>query len=62
MELAASGTTLVAPKAKGIIDPSTGKPIGSNDAFFGEINNGSPTRAFWSPRPMKPSTGPVPAR
>ena len=31
-------TTLVAPQPKGIIDPSTGKPIGSNAAFFGEIN------------------------
>jgi NADH-quinone oxidoreductase subunit B len=45
MELA-SGTTLVAPKPKGIIDPSTGKPIGSNDAFFGEINNELADKGF----------------
>ena len=30
--------TLVAPKPKGIIDPSTGKPVGANDPFFGAIN------------------------
>ena len=32
------GNTLVAPQPKGIIDPATGKPIGSDDRFFGEIN------------------------
>jgi NADH-quinone oxidoreductase subunit B len=30
--------TLVAPKPKGIIDPSTGKPVGADDPFFGDIN------------------------
>jgi len=30
--------TLVAPAPKGILDPATGKPIGSNDPFFSEIN------------------------
>src|SRR5215467_4002483 len=45
MELT-SGTTLVAPKPKGIIDPSTGKPVGSNDAFFGEINNELADKGF----------------
>ncbi|MBW8789115.1 MAG: NADH-quinone oxidoreductase subunit B, partial [Rhizobium leguminosarum] len=32
-----SNQPLVAQQPTGIIDPSTGKPIGSNDAFFGEI-------------------------
>ena len=45
MELA-SGTTLVAPQPKGILDPATGKPIGSNDAFFGEINNELADKGF----------------
>jgi NADH-quinone oxidoreductase subunit B len=30
--------TLVAPRPKGIIDPSTGKPVGADDPFFGDIN------------------------
>ena len=34
-----SNTTLIAPQPKGILDPSTGQPIGANDAYFGEINN-----------------------
>ena len=41
-----SNTTLVAPQAKGIIDPNTGKPIGSDDAFFGEINNELADKGF----------------
>src|SRR5688572_33361865 len=45
MELTSS-TTLVAPRAKGIVDPSTGKPIGSNDKFFGEINNELADKGF----------------
>ena len=31
-------TTLIAPAPKGILDPATGKPIGADDAFFGELN------------------------
>jgi hypothetical protein len=30
---------LVSPPAKGIIDPSTGKPVGANDKIFGELNS-----------------------
>ena len=41
-----SGNTLVAPKPKGIIDPNTGKPIGNDDAFFGEINNELADKGF----------------
>ncbi|MGO7594127.1 NADH-quinone oxidoreductase subunit B, partial [Rhizobium leguminosarum] len=35
-----------AQQPKGIIDPSTGKPIGSNDQFFGEINNELADKGF----------------
>ena len=38
MGLTDQGSTLVAPKPKGIIDPATGKPVGADDRFFGEIN------------------------
>ncbi|MBB3300851.1 NADH-quinone oxidoreductase subunit B [Rhizobium leguminosarum] len=41
-----SNQPLVAQQPKGIIDPSTGKPIGSNDAFFGEINNELADKGF----------------
>ena len=30
--------TLVAPAPKGILDPATGRPIGSDDAFFVGVN------------------------
>ena len=39
-------TTLIAPQPKGIIDPATGKPIGSDDAYFGEINNELADKGF----------------
>ena len=45
MELTSS-TTLVAPKPKGIVDPATGQPIGSNDKYFGEINNELADKGF----------------
>ncbi|MDO9307302.1 MAG: NADH-quinone oxidoreductase subunit B, partial [Mesorhizobium sp.] len=38
MGLNDSTGTLVAPRPKGIIDPSTGKPVGANDPFFTDIN------------------------
>ena len=40
------GNTLVAPQPKGIIDPATGKPVGSDDRFFGEINNELADKGF----------------
>ena len=46
MGVAEVNTTLVAPQPKGIIDPSTGKPIGSNDPFFGEINDELADKGF----------------
>ena len=39
-------TTLIAPQPKGILDPSTGKPIGSDDAFFGNIDNELADKGF----------------
>ena len=38
MGLTSHSGTLVAEQPRGIIDPSTGKPIGANDPFFSEIN------------------------
>ena len=38
--------TLVAPKPKGIIDPSTGKPVGHDDPFFGAINEELSDKGF----------------
>ena len=38
--------TLVAPKPKGIIDPSTGKPVGADDPFFGAINEELSDKGF----------------
>ena len=43
--LAGSGT-LVAPRPRGIIDPNTGKPIGSDDRFFGELNGELSDKGF----------------
>jgi len=42
----AGNQPLVSQAPKGIIDPSTGKPIGANDAFFGEINNELADKGF----------------
>ena len=38
MGLSDRSETLVSPQPKGIIDPNTGRPVGENDAFFGDIN------------------------
>ena len=46
-----SAGSMVAPARRGVIDPATGKPVGADDAYFGEVNANSPTRAFSSPRP-----------
>jgi NADH-quinone oxidoreductase subunit B len=45
-KMAATSQTLVAPQSKGIIDPNTGKPIGSDDAYFGGINAELADRGF----------------
>jgi len=41
----ASGT-LVAPRPKGILDPRTGQPIGSDDPFFQGLNNELSDKGF----------------
>lgn len=38
--------TLIAPRPQGIIDPNTGKLIGQDDAFFGELNNELSDKGF----------------
>src|SRR6478672_7502158 len=42
----AHSNTLVASRPKGIVDPATGKPVGNNDPFFGEINNELADKGF----------------
>ena len=37
----------VAPAAKGIIDPSTGKPVGAADPYFLEINHELSDKGFF---------------
>ena len=46
MGLTATGGTLIAPRPTGVLDPATGKPIGSNDPFFTEINNELADKGF----------------
>jgi len=41
-----SGGTLVAPQPNGILDPATGKPVGSTDPFFAGINNELADKGF----------------
>lgn len=46
MGMSQNNSTLVAPQPKGIIDPSTGKPVGSNDTYFTEINDELADKGF----------------
>ncbi len=46
MGMSQNNSTLVAPQPKGIIDPATGKPVGSNDAYFTEINDELADKGF----------------
>ena len=46
MGLNDDSTTLVAPKPRGILDPRTGKAVGADDAFFGDINNELADKGF----------------
>ena len=41
-----SGSTLVAPAPKGILDPRTGKPVGSDDPYFIGLNNDLADKGF----------------
>ena len=45
--IANQGGALVAPQARGLIDPRTGKPVGSDDPFFLEINNQLADKGFF---------------
>ena len=47
MGLIDNSSTLVAPQPKGIIDPNTGKLIGQDDAFFGELNSELSDKGFF---------------
>lgn len=38
---------VLAPAPKGILDPSTGKPIGANDPFFLEVNSELSDKGFF---------------
>ena len=38
--------TLVAQAPRGILDPNTGKPVGSDDAFFQGVNNELSDKGF----------------
>ena len=40
-------TTAIAPAPKGIIDPATGRPIGSNDPFFVDVNHELSDKGFF---------------
>src|ERR1700732_978072 len=40
------GLTAVAPSPRGIIDPSTGQPIGANDRFFGALTDPLDDKGF----------------
>lgn len=43
----AGSTTLIAPTPKGVVDPATGRPVGVDDPFFGEVNNALADRGFF---------------
>lgn len=55
--IANQGSALVAPQATGLIDPRTGKPVGSDDPFFLEINNELADKGFLSQRRTMSSIG-----
>ena len=46
MAMQDASSTLIAPSPKGVIDPNTGKPIGADDSFFGEINDELADKGF----------------
>jgi NADH-quinone oxidoreductase subunit B len=37
---------LVAPAARGILDPRTGMPVGADDAYFRELNSELADKGF----------------
>ena len=44
--IANQGSTLVAPQGAGLIDPRTGKPVGSTDPFFVNLNDELADKGF----------------
>ena len=46
MAVGDGSSTLVAPQPRGIVDPATGKPAGSDDPYFGEINDELADKGF----------------
>src|SRR3569833_210325 len=42
-----SAGPVLAPATKGILDPSTGKPVGANDPFFLEVNSELSDKGFF---------------
>ena len=46
MGLNDNSTTLVAPRPKGVIDPNTGRPVGADDPYFGDINSELSDKGF----------------
>ena len=46
MTMQDNNSTLIAPTPKGVLDPATGKPVGANDPFFGEINDELADKGF----------------
>ena len=44
---ATSSGPVVAPAPKGILDPSTGRPVGANDPFFLEVNSELSDKGFF---------------
>ena len=48
LNTASSTGPVVAPAPKGILDPSTGKPVGANDPFFLEVNSELSEKGFYA--------------
>lgn len=46
MGLSQGSGPLIAPSAKGVIDPRTGKPVGSDDPFFLDVNDQLADKGF----------------
>ena len=45
---APSAGPVLAPAPRGILDPSTGKPVGANDPFFLEVNSELSDKGFFT--------------
>lgn len=55
--IANQGSALVAPQATGLIDPRTGKPVGSDDPFSWKLIMSLLTKGFLSQRRTMSSIG-----